>query len=121
MNSVTVYVPRDSAARALGADAVAQTLLAECERRGLALKLVRNGSRGLFWLEPMVEVATAGGRIAYGPVRPGDVPGLLDAGMLSGGAHALCHGPTEKIEYLARQQRLCFARMGVTDPLSLAD
>ena len=121
MNSVTVYVPRDSAARALGADAVAQTLLPECERRGLALKLVRNGSRGLFWLEPMVEVATAGGRIAYGPVRPGDVPGLLDAGMLSGGAHALCHGPTEKIEYLARQQRLCFARMGVTDPLSLAD
>ncbi len=121
MNPVTVYVPRDSAARALGADAVAQALLAECERRGLALNLVRNGSRGLFWLEPMVEVATAGGRIAYGPVQPGDVAGLLDAGMLSGGAHALCHGPTEKIEYLARQQRLCFARMGVTDPLSLAD
>ena len=121
MNAVTVFVPRDSAARALGADAVAQALRDECARRGLQLNLVRNGSRGLFWLEPMLEVATAGGRVAYGPVQPADVPGLLDSGLLQGGGHALCQGPTESIDYLARQQRLCFARMGITDPLSLAD
>ncbi len=121
MSAVTVYVPRDSAARACGADEVAQALRDECARRGLALNLLRNGSRGLFWLEPMVEVLTPAGRVAYGPVQAADVAGLLDAGMLQGGAHALCHGPTDKIEYLARQQRLCFARMGITDPLSLAD
>jgi len=121
MSVVTVYVPRDSAALAVGADEVAAALKAECERRGLALNLVRNGSRGLFWLEPLVEVATPQGRVAYGPVAPEDVSTLLDAGLLQGGAHALCQGITEHIPYLALQERLTFARMGVTDPLSLAD
>ncbi|HKW84630.1 MAG TPA: NADH-ubiquinone oxidoreductase-F iron-sulfur binding region domain-containing protein [Burkholderiaceae bacterium] len=121
MSTITVYVPRDSAALAVGADEVASALRDECARRGIALNLVRNGSRGLFWLEPLVEVATPRGRIAYGPVTPDDVPGLLDAGLPSGATHALCHGPTEQIPYLAKQERLTFARMGVTDPVSLAD
>ena len=118
---VTVYVPRDSAALAAGADEVAAALVAEAACRQLAIRLVRNGSRGLFWLEPLVEVATAAGRVAYGPVAVDDVPGLLDAGLLDGKPHALGHGLTEQIPYLAKQQRLTFARMGVTDPLSLED
>ena len=118
---VKLYVPRDAAALAVGSDEVAAALQAECARRGLAVELVRNGSRGLLWLEPLLEVATPSGRIAYGPVQAGDVPALLDAGLLQGGAHPLCQGPTEAIPYLARQQRLCFARVGVTDPLSLQD
>jgi formate dehydrogenase iron-sulfur subunit len=121
MSAVTVFVPRDSAALAAGADEVAAALQAEAVRRGLSLRLVRNGSRGLFWLEPLLEVATPQGRIAYGPVAPEDVPGLFDAGLLQGGAHALRHGVTEQIPFLALQERLTFARMGVTDPLSLDD
>ena len=121
MSSAKVFVPRDSAALAVGADEVVAALQSECARRGLALQLVRNSSRGLFWLEPLVEVDTPGGRVAYGPVTPDDVPALLDAGLLDGGAHALCQGPTEAIPYLARQERVTFARMGITDPLSLAD
>jgi len=121
MTAVTVYVPRDSAARAVGADAVAAALQAECTRRGLALNLVRNGSRGMFWLEPLVEVETPRGRIAYGPVDAGEVSSLLDAGLLGGSPHPLCHGVTEQIPYLAKQERLTFARMGITDPLSIAD
>ncbi|MBX3656420.1 MAG: formate dehydrogenase [Ramlibacter sp.] len=121
MSAVRIFVPRDSAALAVGADEVAATLLAESERRGLSMELVRNGSRGLFWLEPMVEVQTPQGRVAYGPVAPEDVAGLLDAGLLNGAPHALGHGLTEKIPFLARQERLTFARMGITDPLSLAD
>ncbi|MCA0241376.1 MAG: formate dehydrogenase [Proteobacteria bacterium] len=117
----TVYVPRDSAALAVGADEVAAALQAQAALLGLPLTLVRNGSRGLFWLEPLVEVVTPAGRIAYGPVTPEDVPALLAAGMLQGRPHALCQGATEAIPYLARQERLTFARMGVTDPLSLAD
>ena len=120
-NAVTVFVPRDSAALAVGADEVAAALQAECARRGQPLNLVRNGSRGLFWLEPMVEVATPAGRVAYGPVQAEDVPALLDAGLLNGAAHALSHGLTEQMPYLAKQERLTFVRMGVTDPLSLAD
>ena len=120
MSSAKIYVPRDSAALAVGADDVAAALRTECARRGVALDLVRNSSRGLFWLEPLVEVDTPQGRVAYGPVAPEDVPTLLDA-VLGGGAHTLCQGPTEAIPYLAKQQRLTFARMGITDPLSLAD
>jgi formate dehydrogenase iron-sulfur subunit len=116
-----VYVPRDAAALALGADAVVVALETEAAVRGLDLEIVRNGTRGMVWLEPLVEVETGAGRVAYGPVTAADVPGLLDAGLLEGGAHALGHGPTEEIPFLARQTRLTFARCGVTDPLSLDD
>ncbi|MBI1378702.1 MAG: formate dehydrogenase [Frankiales bacterium] len=117
----TVYVPRDSAARSVGADEVALAVLAEAELRGADVTLVRNGSRGMLWLEPLVEVATPQGRVAYGPVRADDVASLFDAGLLEGGAHALALGPTESHEWLARQNRLAFARVGVVDPLSTDD
>jgi len=119
--TVTVFVPRDAAALALGADKVAAAIAREIEARGIDARIVRNGSRGMHWLEPLVEVRTEGGRIAYGPVRPGDVPGLFDAGFLTGGAHRLRQGRTKEIPFLARQTRLTFARCGVTDPLSLDD
>jgi formate dehydrogenase iron-sulfur subunit len=111
-----VYIPRDAAALALGADAVA-SLLAQAGD----VEVVRTGSRGLFWLEPMVEVATAEGRIAYGPVTVADISGLLGSGMLSGGPHKLRLGRPEEIPYLARQTRLTFARCGIVDPLSMDD
>ena len=119
--SITIFVPRDSAALAVGADAVATAILQQAREAGLQVELVRNGSRGLFWLEPLVEVATDAGRVAYGPVAAEDVPGLFAAAFQRGGAHALCLGLTEDIPYLRRQERLTFARMGITDPLSLAD
>ncbi len=121
MSPVTLYVPRDAAALAAGADDVAAAIGHAAAQRGLSVHIVRNSSRGLFWLEPLVEVATPIGRVAYGPVTADDVPALFDAGWLQGGPHALGHGPTDDIPYLARQERLTFARMGVTDPLSLAD
>lgn len=122
---ITVFVPRDSAALAVGADEVAQALTEACAARGIALNLVRNGSRGMFWLETLVEVATPQGRRAFGPVEADDVDALLDAGLLDGSTHAQSHplslGLTEQLPWLARQERLTFARMGLTDPLSLAD
>mgnify|MGYP000885113271 CR=1 FL=1 len=118
---MTVHVPCDSAARAVGADEVAAGIEAEARARGVALRVVRNGSRGLFWLEPLVEVQTTRGRVAYGPVAADDVPGLFEAGFLDGGAHALRQGVTEQIPFLAQQERLTFRRMGITEPLSLDD
>ncbi|MGD0432876.1 MAG: NADH-ubiquinone oxidoreductase-F iron-sulfur binding region domain-containing protein [Acetobacteraceae bacterium] len=109
-----VFVPRDAAALALGADAVAQSLTSHAT-------VVRTGSRGLFWLEPMVEVETTSGRIAYGPVSAPDIPGLLASGFLAGGPHKLRLGPPGQLPFLARQARLTFARCGVIDPLSLED
>jgi formate dehydrogenase iron-sulfur subunit len=117
----TVYVPRDSSARSVGADQVAEAIGLEATRRGAAVEIVRNGSRGMMWLEPLVEVVTGSGRVAYGPVTAGDVPGLFDAGFLDGGAHPLGHGSTELIPWLAHQERLTFSRVGIIDPLSTDD
>jgi len=119
--TVTVYVPRDSSALALGADQVASAILQEAARRSRPIRIIRNGSRGMLWLEPLVEVVTDAGRIAYGPVMEEDVAGLFDAGFPHAPDHPLCLGPTERIDYLARQNRLTFARIGITDPLSLED
>ena len=117
----TVYVPRDAAALSNGAEAVAAAIAAEAQRRDAPVRIIRNGSRGLNWLEPLVEVATASGRYAYGPVAIGDVPSLFEANFLGAGQHALSLGPTEEISYLKSQQRLTFARVGVIDPVSLDD
>ncbi|TDQ85451.1 formate dehydrogenase beta subunit [Dongia mobilis] len=117
-----LYIPSDSAALALGADAVVRAFQVEAKARGLDIEIVRNGSRGLFWLEPMVEVVTSQGRIAYGPVSAADVKPLLEAGCLEGKAgHKLHLGRPEEIPYLKNQERLTFARCGIIDPLSLAD
>lgn len=87
--TVTVFVPRDSSAVSLGADEVARAIVAQAVRRGAGIRLVRNGSRGLFWLEPMVEVATPAGRVAYGPVSVRDVTALFEGNFLFGGDHRL--------------------------------
>jgi formate dehydrogenase iron-sulfur subunit len=119
--TVTVYVPRDSAATSVGADAVAEQLMQAAASATADVKVVRNGSRGMLWLEPVVEVSTERGRIAYGPVSAADVDGLVQAGLFEGAEHELCLGPVDEIPWLARQQRLTFARVGVIDPLSLDD
>ncbi len=119
--SVKIYVPRDSAALAVGADEVAEAIVQQAASRGQSIELVRNGSRGLLWLEPMVEVTVGGERVAYGPVTPESVASLFDAGFLAGKPHALALGPTEALPYLKNQERLTFARVGITDPLSLED
>lgn len=119
--TTTIYIPCDSTAQALGAEAVAASFASEIAQRQLDVTLVRNGSRGLFWLEPMIEVATPAGRVAYGPVTAKDVASLLQADVLNGGAHPLCLGKVEEIPYLKRQQRISLKRVGVTDPLSVED
>ena len=116
-----LYLPIDAAALAVGADEVAAALSQMARERGLDVRLVRTGSRGLFWLEPMLEVATPEGRIAYGPVGTGDIAGLLDAGLLEAGAHPLRLGAPQEIPYLRAQTRLTFARCGIIDPVSVGD
>ncbi len=117
---ITVFVPGDASAKSVGADQVAHAITA-APWSANTIKLVRNGSRGMFWLEPMVEVDVAGQRIAYGPVTPDDVESLYAANFLQGGAHPLRLGVTAALNYLAQQERLTFARVGITDPLSLED
>jgi formate dehydrogenase iron-sulfur subunit len=118
---VRVYLPGDAGATSVGADAVARALAQEAGRRGVTLDLVRNGSRGAYWLEPLLEVVTPAGRIGYGPVTPADVPGLFAADFLAGGKHPLALGPAASIRWFAGQQRLTFERVGVVDPTSVAD
>ena len=116
-----IFVPSDTTARSVGADRVAAAIGEEAARRGLDVEIVRNGSRGLYWLEPLVEVEVNGTRLAYGPVDEGDVCGLFDANFLAGGEHPRALGETDAIPYLAKQDRLTFARVGIIDPLSIED
>jgi formate dehydrogenase iron-sulfur subunit len=120
-DAVTVYVPGDSSARAMGADRVAAAIEARAREEGRSVSVVRNGTRGLLWLEPLVEVATPVGRIAYGPVTEAAVASLFDAGFLDGAAHELGLGPTGELPWLTRQQRVTFARVGIVDPRSPDD
>lgn len=119
--TIKIYVPLDSGSIALGADDVAVAVSNEIGARNLDAKLVRNGSRGMYWLEPMVEVETPNGRFAYGPVTPKDVASLFDADFIAGSDHPLALGPTEDIPFLKKQTRLTFARCGIIDPLSIED
>ena len=112
-----IYIPLDSAAVALGADEVAEAVIAEAALRGVMVEVVRNGSRGMVWLEPLVEVVTDAGRIGFGPMSVADVAGLF--GDLTGHPKAL--GLIEDLPWMKRQTRLTFARVGVIDPLSLGE
>ncbi len=118
---IRVFIPCDAAALAVGADRVAAAMAREAQARGLGIRMIRTGSRGMFWLEVLLEVETPAGRVGYGPVTAADVPGLFEAGFLTGGAHEKCLGLVEEIPFFARQDRLTFARCGVIDPLDLAD
>lgn len=118
--NMRIFVPRDAAAVAVGADDVAAAFERAAEQRGLLVEIVRTGSRGLCWLEPMVEVATPEGRIAYGPVSSEDVASVFES-MTSNGPHPLQLGVADEIPWLKRQTRLTFARCGVIDPRSHGD
>ena len=118
---IKVYVPRDTTACALGADQVADALVREAAARKTEIELIRNGSRGMFWLEPLVEVDTPAGRVGYGPVGATDVVSLFDGGFLDGGQCELGVGLVAEIPYLKKQQRVNFARAGIIDPLSVED
>ena len=109
------YIPQDTTALALGAESVAHALQAA------GVEPVRNGSRGMFWLEPLLEVDSDKGRIGFGPVSSKDIPSILDALELDVSAHPLYQGPIEQIPYFAQQQRLTFARAGQGDPVCLAN
>lgn len=120
--SQRIYIPCDTTALSLGADQLAEAVQQEIEQRGMDATIVRNGSRGMLWLEPLVEVETAQGRVGYGAVSAQQVPALFDAGMLDGNQqHESCIGLVEEHPFLKKQQRLTFARSGITDPVSIED
>ncbi len=119
--SARIYISRDSGALCVGAEEVATAFRKAFDNRGLDVEIVRTGSRGLYWLEPLVEVARPEGRVGYGPVRVADVDGLLDAGVLDGKKHKFGLGLVEDIPWLKSQTRLTFARCGIVDPRNLED
>jgi len=116
-----IYLPADSAALALGAEDLAEAIAAEALRLGKSIEIIRTGSRGMHWLEPLVEIATPTGRIGYGPVGVADVTGLFAVDWLQAEKHPLCIGKVEEHEFLRRQDRWTFARCGIVDPLSWSD
>jgi formate dehydrogenase iron-sulfur subunit len=119
--ALTICIPGDSGALSVGADAVARAFAQECRQRGRNVRIVRTGSRGMYWLEPLIEVKSASGRVAYGPVTPADVPRLLDAGLLEGVVDDLRVGDPDNHPWMRSQQRLTSARLGLVDPADIDD
>ena len=119
--SYKIFIPRDSSALSLGADKVYKEILSESKKRDINIEIIRNGSRGLFWLEPMIEVETSKGRVAYGPINISDINSLFDSEFFLGKKHNLFLGVTEEIKWLKNQERLTYARVGITDPVSIED
>ena len=116
-----IYLARDFTAQAMGVEKVVNAILDEAKKKHKTLDMVRTGSLGMYWLEPMITIEHNGNRIAYGPVTQADVPGLFEADFLNGGKHALLLGPVDHIDFFKRQERLIFRRSGYTDPLLLKD
>jgi formate dehydrogenase iron-sulfur subunit len=119
MAAIKVYVPRETAAISVGANEVALEIERHAKEAGESIQIVRNGSWGASWLEPMIEVEAGDSRVAYGNVTTNDVAGLFEAGFLEGGDHPRRLGPTHEIPYLAKQDRWSFLRCGLIDPLSV--
>ena len=121
---INIFVPQDTTSLALGSDEIASLLIESMSSRGLDVKLIRNGSRGMFWLEPLLEIEFEGDRFGFGPVTVSDVSSIIDVledshSDLKNIAHPLFLGRIENIEYLAKQQRLTFKRSGLGDPCLL--
>ena len=116
-----IFIPRDSSSLSLGAEETYKAIKEEAILKNIDISIVRNGSRGLFWLEPMIEIETSKGRVAYGPVKEEDVKSLFDSEFYLGKKHNLSLGITEEIDWLKNQERLTYARVGITDPLSISD
>jgi formate dehydrogenase iron-sulfur subunit len=106
--SYKIYIPIDSTAKSLGANEVAHLIELEAQSRKIDLQIIRNGSRGLFWLEPMLEVETDQGRVAYGPVTQNDIESLFDAEFFMGKAHPLFLGVTDEIDWLKKTRKTYF-------------
>jgi len=121
MSAIKVYVPRETTAVSVGADEVAVEIAREAKKRGAEIQLVRNGSWGACWLEPLVEVELGETRIAYGNVEAADVASMFEAGFLDGAEHEKRLGPIGEIEYLITQERWTFWRCGLVEALSLED
>jgi len=121
MAATKIYVPRETAAISVGADDVAIEIARQAKESGASIELIRNGSWGATWLEPLVEVEVDGKRIAYGNVEAGDVAGMFASGLITGGDHARRVGPIMGIDYLIKQDRWTFWRCGLIDPLSIDD
>lgn len=124
--TVKIYIPKDAAAIACGADDVAAAFKKSAKKAAVKIEIVRNGSRGMLWLEPLLEVEHDGVRYGFGPVQDDDVAGLIKAGVLGeagpkGVKHKLAVGPVEEIPFFKKQTRLTFARCGLADPVSLPD
>jgi len=119
--SIVFYLPNDSAAISVGADDVATEILKQAKIRDLDVELIRNGSRGMFWLEPLLEVATKVGRVGFGPVSSEDVGEIIDGLAKETIDHKKFLGLVEEIPYLKKQQRITFKRVGIIEPLNLDD
>ena len=119
--TIKIYIPRETTASSLGVELVVDAITTEAKNRKLDIQIVRNGSRGACFLEPLVEVETAAGRVGYGPVQLEDIDALFAADFLQGGKHKLALGNVSELPWFKNQERLTFARCGLIAATSVSE
>jgi formate dehydrogenase iron-sulfur subunit len=112
-----LFLPCDAAAVSVGADDVATQLQSEAVKNGRKLDLVRTGTRGMLWLEPMLEIEKDGQRHAFGPLSKDDIASLFEENFSN--THRRALGPTDDLDWMRDQTRLLYQRCGLIDPLDL--
>lgn len=117
--TIQVFIPKDTTACALGADQLSHELAALADSQGVDLLITRNGSRGAFWLEPLVEVESEAGRVGFANIKSEQLPSLLACMQNDLTEHPACVGLIDALPWFAQQQRLTFSRAGVIDPVSV--
>ena len=118
---IKVFVPIDDAACSVGANEVAQELETQAKSRNIEIELIRNGSRGMLWLEPLVEVEIENKRYGFANIDETKVKELFDTNFLTDKSHKLSIGEVENHEWLKNQTRVTFQRVGVIDPINIKD
>ena len=112
------------------ADRLWEALAPLAQARGV--ELMRVGTLGLSWLQPVVELERPGaGAVVYGPLRPEDAEAFLDAALgpqpaedaarwlIGARTPAAGAAPLSAHPFWAPQQRRLMRSMGVIDPESL--
>ena len=104
-----VFIPQDSISIALGADLIAKKIAQSGH------EIIRNSSRGLHFLEILIEVEIDGARHGFGPISTNEIEDLIASNFAK--SHPKYLGIVDELKLIKSQNRLSFAKCGINDPL----
>ena len=116
-DQIKIYIPKETSACSVGSELIAEKItdLAQGHKH---ISIIRNGSWGAFWLEPFIEIEKNGNRKGTSYLNKkishlSSIEELFDDFYNSNPFNIM------DIDFIKRQTRLVFSRIGLYDPLDL--